>query len=47
MNWYLRYEYNSGLKSGELGIRYRLHDFLAAEYIVGRHENWLRFIGFF
>lgn len=43
----LRYEYSRFAKHGEWGLRYRLHDFLSVEYIVGRDENWLRFIGNF
>lgn len=33
----------SGVK--EVALRYRLHDFLSAEYIVRDRENWLRLIG--
>ena len=28
----------------ELGIRYKMHDFLSAEYIISKDEQWLRLI---
>lgn len=39
----LERDQTSGVK--EVALRYRLHDFLSAEYIVRDRENWLRLIG--
>lgn len=45
--WYLRYEYRDLNHMNEWGLGYRLHDFLSLEYVVDRHDSWLRFIGYF
>ncbi|WP_296769735.1 acylphosphatase [Selenomonas sp.] len=45
--WLLRYEYRQADRLGEVGIRYRLHDFLGLEYIFDNEQNWLRLIGNF
>ena len=45
--WLLRYEYRFFDKNGEAALRYKMHDFLALEYLVDRHQNWLRVIGNF
>ena len=45
--WQLRYEYRWADELGEAALRYRMHDFLSLEYVVDRHDNWLRLIGFF
>jgi len=34
-------------KTGEVGLRYKVHDFVSLEYIVNGQENWLRLIGNF
>jgi len=45
--WLWRYEYRWGGRVWETALRYRLHDFMAFEYVVDRHDNWLRVIGYF
>ncbi|MBQ1868265.1 MULTISPECIES: acylphosphatase [Selenomonas] len=45
--WLLRYEYRFFDKNGEAALRYKMHDFLGLEYLVDRHQNWLRVIGNF
>ena len=45
--WQLRYAYRSRDHESEYGVRYRLHDFLAVEYAMDKHNGWLRFIGYF
>ena len=45
--WQLRYEYRWADELGEAALRYRMHDFLSLEYVVDRHDNWLRLIGVF
>ena len=46
-DWMLRYEYRFEEHTGEVGLRYRLHDFLSLEYVIDRSDNWLRLIGNF
>ena len=46
-DWLLRYEYRWTDQRGEVGLRYRLHDFLSLEYVVDSRDNWLRLIGNF
>ena len=43
--WSLRLERAPELHHNELGIRYKIHDFLSAEYIINSEENWLRLVG--
>jgi hypothetical protein len=43
--WMLRLERTPGTGYNELGIRYKLHDFLSAEYIFTNNERWLRLVG--
>lgn len=43
----LRYEYRFADHLGEVGLRYRLHDFLSLEYVIDNEDNWLRVIGNF
>lgn len=45
--WLVRYEYRRGDHLGEAALRCRLHDFLSAEYVVNKDQNWLRLIGYF
>ena len=45
--WQLRYEYRFADHLGEAGLRYKMHDFLSLEYVLDRHQNWLRVIGDF
>lgn len=43
-NWMLRYEYVPKTDYNEFGVRYKLHDFLSAEYVITDKENWLRLV---
>ena len=43
--WRLRAEHFSGDDRNEFGVRYRIHEFLSAEYIYGGQEFYLRLIG--
>ena len=43
----LRYEHNRVTRLDEWGLRYRLHDFMSAEYVINDREKWLRLIGNF
>ncbi len=43
--WRLRAEHFSGKDRNEFGVRYRIHEFLSAEYVYGGDEFYLRIIG--
>lgn len=43
--WRLRAEHYSGTDRNEYGARYRIHEFLSAEYVYGEDEFYLRLIG--
>lgn len=43
--WRLRAEHYSGDDRNEFGVRYRIHEFLSAEYVYGDDEFYLRVIG--
>ncbi|SDD81940.1 hypothetical protein [Sporomusa acidovorans] len=43
-NWMLRLEDTPKNDYYEFGLRYKMHDFLSAEYIVTEKENWLRLV---
>ena len=43
--WRLRAEHFSGDDRNEYGVRYRIHEFLSAEYVYGGDEFYLRLIG--
>lgn len=43
--WRLRAEHFSGDDRNEFGVRYRIHEFLSAEYVYGGDEFYLRIIG--
>lgn len=43
--WRLRAEHYSEKNRSEYGIRYRIHEFLSAEYVYGGDEFYLRLIG--
>ena len=45
--WLLRYEHFTESGTGELELRYKLHDFLSLAGLVDRHDAWLRLIGNF
>jgi len=44
-NLSFRLERNVTAGNGEFAVRYKLHDFISAEYIVTQDGNWLRLIG--
>lgn len=44
-NWRLRFDRSSEANDDEIGLRYKLHDFLSAELVHRPHENFLRVIG--
>ncbi|MDR3592288.1 MAG: hypothetical protein P4N41_21725 [Negativicutes bacterium] len=43
--WMLRLERTPGTGYNELGIRYKLHDFLSVEYVFSNNDRWLRLVG--
>ena len=43
--WRLRAEHFSGDNRNEFAVRYRIHEFLSAEYVYGGSEFYLRLIG--
>lgn len=43
--WSLRMEHYSGNDRNEYAVRYRIHEFLSAEYVYGGKESYLRIIG--
>lgn len=45
--WLLRYEYAFADQTAEIGLRYKMHNFVSLEYIIDDQESWLRLIGNF
>ncbi len=43
--WSLRAERWPNLNYNEIGIRFKLHDFLSAEFVLSNDRNWLRMVG--
>lgn len=43
--WRIRTEYFTEDKRSEFGVRYRIHEFLSAEYVYGDDEFYVRIIG--
>lgn len=43
--WSIRAERTPETGFNEIGLRYKLHDFLSAEYVVTNDEHWLRLVG--
>lgn len=43
-NWTLRLEDTPKADYYEVGVRYKVHEFLSAEYVFTEKENWLRLI---
>lgn len=43
--WLLRLERTPATGYTELGIRYKLHDFISAEYVITNNDKWLRLVG--
>lgn len=44
-NWQIRFDRSSEQEDDEIGLRYKLHDFLSAELVHRPHENFIRVIG--
>ena len=44
-DWIIRAERTPKTGYYEFGVRYKIHDLLSAEYVVGKNDNWLRLIG--
>ena len=43
--WSLRAERWPNLNYHEIGVRFKLHDFLSAEFVLTNERNWLRMVG--
>ncbi|MCX7780158.1 MAG: hypothetical protein N2491_04460 [Negativicutes bacterium] len=43
--WSLRLERTPDTRMNEVGLRYRLHEFLSAEYVMTNGGNWIRLVG--
>lgn len=43
-NWSLRLERTPVTGLDEMGLRYKFHDFLSAEYVFTNHDKWLRLV---
>ncbi len=43
--WSLRLERTPTMGANEVGLRYKLHEFLSAEYVVTTNNRWLRLVG--
>jgi hypothetical protein len=43
--WSLRLERTPAKGFNEVALRYKLHEFLSAEYIVTTNNRWLRLVG--
>lgn len=43
--WSLRLERTPALRFNEVGLRYKLHEFLSVEYIITTDNRWLRLVG--
>ncbi|WP_255319532.1 hypothetical protein [Dendrosporobacter quercicolus] len=44
-NWQLRLEQTPSENYSEFGVRYKIHEFLSAEYVFTDKENWFRLVG--
>lgn len=44
-DWSFRVERTPRTRYNEIGLRYKLHDYLSLEYIVTDDNNWLRLVG--
>lgn len=44
--WLLRLDKDMTNHEQEIGLTYRLHDYIGLEYIVSDHDQWLRIIGY-
>jgi hypothetical protein len=43
-NWTIRFEHMPKSEYNEIGVKYKLHEFLSAEYVITEKENWLRLV---
>ena len=43
--WSLRVERTPDIERNEVGVRYRLHEFMSVEYIFDNHDRWIRLVG--
>ena len=43
--WSVRAERWPGIDRNEVGLRYKLHDFLSAEFVLTNDSSWLRLVG--
>jgi hypothetical protein len=44
--WQFRYDRDFTHRDDEVGLTYRLHEYIGLEYIVSDHDHWLRIIGY-
>lgn len=44
--WQLRFDRDLTNRKNEIGLSYRVHEYVSLEYIVSDHDNWLRVIGY-
>ena len=44
--WMLRFDRDLTNHEDEIGLTYRVHEYIGLEYIVSDHDNWLRVIGY-
>jgi hypothetical protein len=43
-NWSMRVEHNQSTAVNEIGVRYKMQDFLSLEYVFTNNDNWLRLV---
>ena len=44
--WQLRIDRDMTHHENEVGLMYRLHDYIGLEYIISDHDHWLRIVGY-
>lgn len=44
--WMLRFDRDLTNQDDEVGLTYRIHEYVGLEYIVSDHDQWLRIIGY-
>ena len=44
--WALRYDRDLTHTENEVGLQYRVDDYVGLEYVVSDHDHWLRIIGY-
>ena len=45
-DWQLRIDRDMTHHENEVGLMYRLHDYIGLEYIISDHDHWLRIVGY-